>query len=273
MEQIAIFGACREGIDVYRSLYAASLLTKKEVEFSFLDNDSRLSGSSYGGCKVYKPSEIDLKKFKQIIIGIISFDRAYQQLTLLGVNPKIIKRFYSDLYFNKKERNVGMAKVGKYSYFKPSTILYNVEIGNYCHIGADCRLGLIGHKTDLITTYPFEYQFGNLSENLDCSKDNTKNEKREDPLLISHDVYIGEGVTIMAGLKIGIGAVIGSKSVVTKDVPSFMVVAGTPAKNIYERVSPEIQKAIIESHWWDFEDYEAEKLITQLRERLHNPKV
>lgn len=52
------------------------------------------------------------------------------------------------------------------------------------------------------------------------------------PVIIGNNVWIGDKATILAGVKIGDGAVIAANSVVTKDVPSFSVVAGSPARII-----------------------------------------
>jgi virginiamycin A acetyltransferase len=264
MNCIAIFGACREGIEVYRSLYASSLIENKTIKFIFLDNDSRLKDSYYEGVPIYNPNDVNFSDIDLVVIGVIAFDRIKTQLESLNVSADKIKRYYSDIYFSDKIRKVGMATIGKYSYFKPSTILYNVEIGNYCHIGADCRLGLIGHDVNSLTTYPFDYQFGKSKDSLDCSKDKTIDLKKKNILKIGHDVYIGEGVTIMSGIEIGIGAVVGSKSVVTKDVPPYSVVAGIPAKVVTERLSIPVRNTLLESKWWEHDKDEAEEILKNL---------
>jgi acetyltransferase-like isoleucine patch superfamily enzyme len=264
MKNIAVFGACREGLEVYRSLYSSSLINNQEVTFVFLDNDSRLRGSTYEGVSVLSPYEADFSLFDLIVVGIIAYERVKEQLIYLNAAPEKIKRYYSEAYYSDQSRGVGMATIGKYSYFKPSTVLYNVEIGNYCHIGADCRLGLIGHDVNRLTTYPFEYQFGKTKESLDCSKDKTIDLKKASVLKIGHDVYIGEGVTIISGVEIGIGAVVGSKSVVTRDVPPFTVVAGAPAKILSERLTPSEREALLESKWWEFDKVEAESILNKI---------
>lgn len=52
---------------------------------------------------------------------------------------------------------------------------------------------------------------------------------------IGNDVWIGYNATIMPGVKIGSGAIIASKSVVTNDVPAYSIVGGNPAKVIKKR--------------------------------------
>lgn len=59
------------------------------------------------------------------------------------------------------------------------------------------------------------------------------------PIYIENNVWIGFDVTILKGVHIGEGAIIGAKSVVTKDVPAWSVVAGNPAKIIKQLINNE----------------------------------
>ena len=68
--------------------------------------------------------------------------------------------------------------------------------------------------------------------------------------IIGNDVWIGYGALIMAGVKIGDGAVIGAGSIVTKDVDPFTVVAGVPAKQIKERFSKNEVLNLLKVEWW-----------------------
>jgi hypothetical protein len=71
-------------------------------------------------------------------------------------------------------------------------------------------------------------------------------------LEIGHDAWIGERVIITPRCRrIGIGAVIGAASVVTKDIPDFAVVVGNPARIIKYRFSKEVCRLIKESLWWE----------------------
>ena len=56
----------------------------------------------------------------------------------------------------------------------------------------------------------------------------------------------------MPGLTIGDGAVVGSGAVVTKDVPSFAVVVGVPARKVKDRFPPAIAEAMARIAWWDW---------------------
>ena len=54
------------------------------------------------------------------------------------------------------------------------------------------------------------------------------------PVVIEDKVWIGINATILPGVRVGYGAIIGANSVVTKDVPPMTVVAGNPARTIKE---------------------------------------
>lgn len=92
------------------------------------------------------------------------------------------------------------------------------------------------------------------------------------PLVIGHDVWIGDGVVILPGYKsIGNGAVIGARSVATRDVPQFAVVARSLAKPLRKRFPPEVEAVVAGSEWWlrPLEDLASSaELFTQPLEEL-----
>jgi acetyltransferase-like isoleucine patch superfamily enzyme len=85
---------------------------------------------------------------------------------------------------------------------------------------------------------------------------------------IGNDVWIGNRVSIKAGVKIADGAVIGMSSVVTKDVGPYEIWAGNPAKLIRKRFDDETVEGLLTSQWWDWED----EKITEVSEKFISPK-
>ena len=71
-------------------------------------------------------------------------------------------------------------------------------------------------------------------------------------IVIGSDVWIGYEAVVMAGVTIGDGAVIGTRAVVTKDVPPYTIVGGIPAKPIRKRFSEETVQALLDLRWWDW---------------------
>ena len=73
------------------------------------------------------------------------------------------------------------------------------------------------------------------------------------PITIGNDVWIGYGATIMPGINIGDGAIIGAQSVVTRDVPSYRIVGGNPAQEIRKRFEDSMIEDLLNIRWWDWD--------------------
>lgn len=71
-------------------------------------------------------------------------------------------------------------------------------------------------------------------------------------VVIGNDVWIGYGATIMSGVSIGDGAVIGARSVVTKDVPPYAIVAGNPGVVVKHRFDEQTVVDLLQIAWWDW---------------------
>lgn len=148
--------------------------------------------------------------------------------------------------------------VGRYSYGAPLVLWgrgdksRRLEIGSFCSIaaGVSIYVGMQGrHTTDFLSTYPINMIFG-VPSDAGISKAISGNLN----VVIGNDVWIGRDSLILAGVTIGDGAVIGTRSVVTKDVPPYAIVGGVPAKVIRYRFSPEIIDLLLELKWWEWSD-------------------
>ena len=78
--------------------------------------------------------------------------------------------------------------------------------------------------------------------------------QRKGSIIIQNDVWIGYGVTILSGVTIHNGAVIAANSTVTKDVPPYAIVAGSPARIIKYRFEPEIIEGLQRIQWWYWDE-------------------
>lgn len=119
-------------------------------------------------------------------------------------------------------------------------------IGKFCSIASGVTFllaGNQGHDTSRISVYPFPKKiFPN-------SKDGFK---RKGDTVLQNDIWVGTEALIMPGIKIGNGAIIASRAVVTKDVPPYSIVGGNPAKIIKYRYSKEEIELLLEIAWWDW---------------------
>jgi acetyltransferase-like isoleucine patch superfamily enzyme len=156
------------------------------------------------------------------------------------------------------------SKMGKYSFCGYNCEIINCEIGSFCSIANNVVIGGAMHPINWVSTSPVFY------EGRDSVRTKFSTHKRtpDKNTVIEHDVWIGEKSMIKQGIKIGIGAVIGMGSIVTKDVEPYSIVAGNPARLIRKRFDDETINLLLESKWWNFDD---EKLLT-IGKNIQNPK-
>lgn len=84
-------------------------------------------------------------------------------------------------------------------------------------------------------------------------------------IVVGNDVWIGYEAVIMSGVKIGDGAVVGTRAVVTKDVPPYTIVGGVPAKPIRRRFDDEIIDKLLALRWWDWDEDRIKRNISAIQ--------
>ena len=83
---------------------------------------------------------------------------------------------------------------------------------------------------------------------------------------IGNDVWIGRSSIVLGGVKINDGAVVGAGSVVTKEVPHYAIVAGSPAKIIKYRFDEDTIQQLIKINWWSFSDAELSRFAHTIKD-------
>ena len=252
--RVMIFGANDDGRDLFRQLKPLMVIGIIDV-VAFIDNDSRLIGREIEGKKIIVPEQVKNFEYDLINVAPLFVVEVSRQLIDLGVSENRIIPYSEDHVRNigDMDREFDDVKIGKYSYYKRGTKLMNCDIGRFCHIGDNCAIGLFGHDTSQVTTYPLKYHFDNSV--VDVGQDSTADAVRKSrQTIIKNDVYIGESVTIFAGVTVGNGAVIGARAVVTKDVPDYAVVAGVPSQIVRMRFSDKIVDDLLDIQWWQWSD-------------------
>ncbi|QGF26693.1 Vat family streptogramin A O-acetyltransferase [Pantoea eucalypti] len=123
-------------------------------------------------------------------------------------------------------------------------------IGKFCAIAKGVQFIMNGanHSMAGFSTYPF-YIFGNGWE---ASQPQAGDLPDKGDTVIGNDVWIGYQALIMPGIKIGNGAIISSRSVVTSDVPAYSIVGGNPARVIRQRFNDETLSILEKLAWWDW---------------------
>ncbi len=151
-------------------------------------------------------------------------------------------------------RRHGLLVVGRHSYGQPGVRWFEgdsfrVTIGRWCSIASDVEIMPGGnHRTDTVTTFPIRRRFG-LPGFEEAGQPWTKGDVE-----IGSDVWIGRGAKILGGVTIGHGAVVAAWSIVTKDVPPYTFVAGTPAREQRRRFPEEIVESLLRIAWWEWPD-------------------
>lgn len=159
--------------------------------------------------------------------------------------------------------------VGDFTYFSDTDFESHVThhydfygdkliIGKFCQIakGVEFIMNGANHQMNAASTFPFYIFEGWDEETPALSELPVKGDT-----VIGNDVWIGQNATILAGVHIGDGAIIGCNSVVGSDIPPYMIVAGNPAKPIRKRFDDELVKLLLEFKWWDKSIEEINELI------------
>ena len=132
-------------------------------------------------------------------------------------------------------------------------------IGKFCAIarGIEFIMNGANHRMCSVTTYPFNIMGGGWEK----ATPKTEDLPLKGDTVVGNDVWIGQNVTVLPGVHIGDGAIIGANSVVTKDVPPYSIVGGNPAKLIRKRFDDETIEFLLQLKWWD---WTAEKIFENL---------
>lgn len=162
-------------------------------------------------------------------------------------------------------RRPGQIRVGAYTYGRPKVRFAEsgarLTIGRYGSIADGVEILLGGnHRLDWITTYPFPALPGIWPEAAGLHGSHVSN----GDVSIGHDVWLGSQCMVLSGVKIGHGAVVAARAVVTRDVPPYAIVAGNPARIVRHRLGEAEVAALLASRWWDLPDAEIRRLIPVL---------
>ena len=153
---------------------------------------------------------------------------------------------------------VNSSSMGDYSYIGRNSRLIHADIGKFCSIAGETKIGMGTHTLDKVSTSPIFTETKNGTKHSWVKVSAVNPFKR---VTVGNDVWIGVRTMVMGGVTIGDGAVIGAGSIVTKDVPPYAVVVGVPAKVIRFRFPQEQIDALLANPWWNLPE-------EQLREKI-----
>ena len=142
--------------------------------------------------------------------------------------------------------------------FQKNNVLYHYPInhdrliiGKFCSVACGARFlfNSANHSLTSLAIYPFPIFFEEWD--LDVSHIAEAWDNKGD-IVIGNDVWIGYEASILAGITIDDRAIIGTRAVVTKDVPPYTIVGGVPARQIRKRFPDEVISTLLTLKWWDW---------------------
>ncbi len=142
--------------------------------------------------------------------------------------------------------------------FEKNNVLYHypvnrdrLVIGRFCSIacGAKFLFTSANHAMRALSTYPFPIFYEEWG--LDRARVTEAWDNKGD-IVIGNDVWIGYEAVILQGVTVGNGAIIGARSIVTKDVAPYAIVGGAPAREKRRRFEPDTIQALERLKWWDW---------------------
>jgi len=123
-----------------------------------------------------------------------------------------------------------------------------IKLGSFCSFGRDIKLITSNHDYNYpVLQYSFYKNYFGLKPKSDVLV-------KLFSIEIGNDVWVGDNVCILPNVKIGHGVIIGTGSIVTKDLTDYTIVGGVPAKFIKNRFNENSKKILLESEWWNWDD-------------------
>lgn len=185
------------------------------------------------------------------------FESPFKGITLdrQVTNPNIIVGRYS--YYSGYYHGHSFDDCARFLF--PDAGVDRLVIGSFCSIGSGAAFimaGNQGHRNDWISTFPFFWMpevaaFAGAANGFEPAGDT----------VIGNDVWIGSEAIVMPGVRVGDGAVIGTRALVTRDVEPYAIVGGNPARMIRKRFDEVDIAMLLELAWWHWTD-------DQLREAM-----
>ncbi|HLO69048.1 MAG TPA: CatB-related O-acetyltransferase [Holophaga sp.] len=136
-----------------------------------------------------------------------------------------------------------------------------IRIGRFCSIGPDCFIRSDNHDHGAVTTYPL----GQLADGVSA----VAGSFRGGEIQLGHDVWLGRGVTILAGAHLGTGSIVAAGCVVPgKAFPPYSIIGGVPGKVLRMRFPEATVASLLAEAWWD---RPLPEILGPMRERLLRP--
>jgi chloramphenicol O-acetyltransferase type B len=173
----------------------------------------------------------------------------------------ITTRLKTNSFISLSER-YPMYKIGPGTYGDLEVLSWgegaSLTIGSYTSFAPGVKVFLGGeHRVDWVTTFPFNVLWNSANKFKGHPK--TKGD-----VLIGSDVWVGTEAIILSGVKIGDGAVIGARTVVTQNIPPYAIFVGNPGRLVRYRFDQAIIDRLLNIKWWNWPDEKIQKYLPYL---------
>ena len=152
---------------------------------------------------------------------------------------------------------------GAYSYVMDNAAIERATIGRFCSIAAHTWINPGNHPTWRASQHHFQYRADQYA--LGTREEAFFDWRRAHPVTLGHDVWVGFGAVVLAGVSVGTGAVVAAGAVVSRDVAPYQIVGGTPAKPIGERVPADVADALQRIAWWTWSHAQLKTALPDFR--------
>jgi acetyltransferase-like isoleucine patch superfamily enzyme len=161
-------------------------------------------------------------------------------------------------------------QIGANTYGNPKIITTansRVIIGKFCSIADNVIIAGDNHSYRKITNFPLIWWFESVKGVPSEKVKKIYVQRRELPVVIGNDVWIGAGAIILPEVKIGDGAIIGAGAVVTHDVPAYAMVVGVPAKILRYQFTQDQIRQLLKIAWWNWDEH---KIVANMKKFYGN---
>ena len=177
---------------------------------------------------------------------------------VIRLNPgaQIYKTTFSGPLFLDRNARMGPdIKIGRYCSLGETSLIARGTIGSFCAMAARVAVNPFSHPTDWLSIHEFQFRADSYDW-VPEYRDMVRLSRTADmfsQVKFGNDIWIANNVTVLGGVHVNDGAVVGAGSVVTKDVPPYAVVAGVPASVKRLRFPEAIIERLLRCKWWDLE--------------------
>lgn len=249
---------------------AEEILSKQGYKVDFFVDKNASGMKEFCGYRVEETCKLNVLRHYVLVATLVLHESIEYFLEDKGYTEKDYIYICDNELYLKEDIIYKGCSVGRYTYGYKELLsadpLAN-KIGRFCSINGTARIWC-NHSLDAVTTHPLldhrmfypkterdkRRQLVKKYGKHHCNTMGDYGELRDNRSIeIGNDVWIGANVIILPGVKIGDGAVLAAGAVVTKDVESYAIVGGVPAKVIRYRFEKEIIENFLRIKWWEWD--------------------